>query len=90
VGQPDPFRSASRTAGLDLDDLRPSLETRGEPMHWVVYNDMATLDWLVNQDCVEVHPWVSRIDMPEFPDYVLFNLHPSPRPPSARSFSWLA
>src|SRR5262245_12565699 len=33
-----------------------------------------SLLWLVNQAVIEMHPWLSRIDAPEQPDYVVFDL----------------
>ncbi len=43
-------------------------------------NDMLVVDgepalvWLANQAAIEVHPWLSRTDRPERPDYVVFDL----------------
>jgi bifunctional non-homologous end joining protein LigD len=36
--------------------------------------DVAALTWLANQAAIEMHPWLSRLDEPEQPDYVVFDL----------------
>jgi bifunctional non-homologous end joining protein LigD len=33
--------------------------------------------WLANQNCIAVHPWLSRQDRPDEPDRVVFDLDPS-------------
>jgi bifunctional non-homologous end joining protein LigD len=43
-------------------------------------NEMAVIDderalvWLANQAAIELHPWLSRIDAPDRPDFVVFDL----------------
>ena len=39
-----------------------------------VAGDEAALVWLANQAAIELHPWLSRIDRPELPDMVVFDL----------------
>jgi bifunctional non-homologous end joining protein LigD len=41
-------------------------------------NDELALLWMVNMGCVDLNAWYSRIDKPERPDWVLFDLDPSP------------
>ncbi len=56
---------------------RIELETeRGEPVNYVLVNDRQTLLYLVNQGTVTFHPWLSRIDDLDRPDFVLFDLDP--------------
>jgi bifunctional non-homologous end joining protein LigD len=43
----------------------------------VVDDDLALL-WMVNMGCIDMNTWYSRIDAPEKPDWVLFDLDPSP------------
>ena len=42
----------------------------------LVDDDLALL-WMVNMGCVDMHTWASRIDRPERPDWVMFDLDPS-------------
>jgi bifunctional non-homologous end joining protein LigD len=41
-------------------------------------NDELALLWMVNMGCIDMNTWYSRIDKPERPDWVLFDLDPSP------------
>jgi bifunctional non-homologous end joining protein LigD len=41
-------------------------------------NDDLALLWMVNMGCIDMNTWYSRIDRPERPDWVLFDLDPSP------------
>jgi bifunctional non-homologous end joining protein LigD len=41
-------------------------------------NEELALLWMVNMGCIDLNTWYSRIDKPERPDFVLFDLDPSP------------
>ena len=41
-------------------------------------NDELALLWMVNMGCIDMNAWYSRVDRPERPDFVLFDLDPSP------------
>jgi bifunctional non-homologous end joining protein LigD len=41
-------------------------------------NDELSLLWMVNMGCIDLNAWYSRIDRPDRPDFVLFDLDPSP------------
>ena len=41
-------------------------------------NDELALLWMVNMACIDMNTWYSRVDKPERPDWVLFDLDPSP------------
>src|SRR5207248_6434787 len=34
--------------------------------------------WMVNMGCIDMNTWYSRVDKPDRPDFVLFDLDPSP------------
>jgi bifunctional non-homologous end joining protein LigD len=56
---------------------RADLETeRGEPIHYALVNDEATLLYLVNQGTLTFHVWASRTADLDRPDFVLFDLDP--------------
>jgi bifunctional non-homologous end joining protein LigD len=42
-----------------------------------VVNDELALLWMVNMGCIDMNTWYSRVDKPERPDWVLFDLDPS-------------
>lgn len=47
-------------------------------INFILVKETATLAWLANQACIEMHPWLSRIDSIDFPDFVVLDLDPSP------------
>lgn len=44
----------------------------------VLVEEPATLVWMANGAVVDIHPWHSRIDDPERPDWAVFDLDPFP------------
>src|SRR4029077_14361423 len=46
-----------------------------------VVNDGLALLWMVNSACIDMNTWYSRIDRPDRPDFVLFDLDPTPEVP---------
>jgi bifunctional non-homologous end joining protein LigD len=59
------------------------VSTRESPPRkkWVdfaVVNDEDALLWMVNMGCIDMNTWYSRVDKPDRPDFVLFDLDPSP------------
>jgi bifunctional non-homologous end joining protein LigD len=40
-------------------------------------NDELALLWMVNSGCIDMNAWYSRVDRPERPDWVLFDLDPA-------------
>jgi bifunctional non-homologous end joining protein LigD len=51
---------------------------RRRRIHAPLVNDELALLWMVNMACVDMNTWYSRVDKPERPDWVLFDLDPSP------------
>src|SRR4051794_1654989 len=65
---------------------RALVSTRESPRtkKWVEFplvNDELALLWMVNMGCIDMNTWYSRIDKPERPDFVLFDLDPTPEVP---------
>jgi bifunctional non-homologous end joining protein LigD len=44
---------------------------------YVLGNDLATLIWMANYTAIEIHPWLSRIDKPDQPDFAMIDLDPA-------------
>jgi bifunctional non-homologous end joining protein LigD len=42
----------------------------------VLLNEPAAVAWMVQMNCVDMNAWYSRVDRPERPDYVVFDLDP--------------
>ncbi len=66
-----------------IPTFRTLVSTRESPRKkkWVnfpVVNDELALLWMVNMGCIDMNAWYSRVDKPERPDFVLFDLDPSP------------
>ena len=67
-----------------LVSTRDSARTK----RWVefpVVNDELALLWMVNMGCIDMNPWYSRVDKPARPDFVLFDLDPTPEVPWAQT-----
>jgi bifunctional non-homologous end joining protein LigD len=39
-------------------------------------NEPAALVWMVQMNCIDMNAWYSRVDKPDRPDYVVFDLDP--------------
>jgi len=61
-----------------------STRTEARTKKWIdlpLVNDELALLWMVNMGCIDMNAWYSRIDRPERPDFVLFDLDPTPEVP---------
>jgi bifunctional non-homologous end joining protein LigD len=63
--------------------FRAQVSTRNasRTRRWIsapVVNDDDALLWMVNMGCIDMNTWYSRVDRPDRPDFVLFDLDPSP------------
>lgn len=47
-------------------------------IHFILVSDTADLVWLANQAALEMHPWLSRAATPDYPDFAVIDLDPSP------------
>jgi len=56
----------------------------GETDYPVVDDELALL-WMVNMGCIDMNPWYSRVDRPDRPDFVLFDLDPTPEVPYSQT-----
>jgi bifunctional non-homologous end joining protein LigD len=66
-----------------IPTYRAHVSTRQSPRtkRWIdapVVNDEDALLWMVNMGCIDMNTWYSRVDKPDRPDFVLFDLDPSP------------
>ena len=56
----------------------PRWREPGSGTEYLVADEPAALVWAVNFGGLEWHPWTSRIDRPDLPDYALIDLDPGP------------
>jgi bifunctional non-homologous end joining protein LigD len=69
-----------------IPTFRALVSTRERPSQkkWVDFplvNDELALLWMVNMGCIDMNTWYSRVDKPDRPDFVLFDLDPTPEVP---------
>jgi bifunctional non-homologous end joining protein LigD len=57
----------------------PASTREGEEkiIEYAVVNEELALLWMANMGCIDLHAWSSRVDKPERPDWVMFDLDPS-------------
>lgn len=53
-------------------------ESADRTIHFMLAQAKADLVWLANQACIEIHPWLSSQASILNPDYMVFDLDPSP------------
>jgi bifunctional non-homologous end joining protein LigD len=61
-----------------------STRDKARTKKWVefpVVDDELGLLWMVNMGCIDLNTWYSRVDRPDRPDWVLFDLDPTPEVP---------
>jgi bifunctional non-homologous end joining protein LigD len=56
-------------------------DERGGEMDYVMAQDRPSLLFLTNLGCIDHNPWSSRFDHQDYPDYVFFDLDPTPGTP---------
>ncbi len=68
---------------------RAAVSTRSgggtKPVDFPLVNDELALLWMANMGCIDMNAWYSRIDRPDRPDFVLFDLDPTPEVPWAQT-----
>ena len=65
-----------------IPTFRVEVSTRTSPAkrRWIsapLVNDEDALLWMVNMGCIDMNAWYSRVDRPDRPDFVLFDLDPA-------------
>jgi bifunctional non-homologous end joining protein LigD len=75
-----------KDAPKHMPDAIPTFEaeatTREAPrrtrmIRYPMVNDPFGLLWMVSMGCIDMNPWYSRVDRPDRPDFVLFDLDPA-------------
>jgi bifunctional non-homologous end joining protein LigD len=49
---------------------------KGEHHNYLVGGDISSLLWMAAQGCIEINPWLSRIESSEHPDHCVIDLDP--------------
>ena len=58
---------------------QPASTREGEKkvIDYALVNDELALLWMANMGCIDLHAWSSRVDKPDRPDWVMFDLDPA-------------
>jgi len=56
---------------------QPAKSRAGRTVRYLLVNDEAALLWMTDFGCIDLHVWASRVDRPDRPDFVLFDLDPA-------------
>lgn len=59
-----------------LETAEIPLETETKKIRYLVCKDEASLVYMVNLGCIEMHPWFSRVGKLDNPDYLVLDLDP--------------
>lgn len=51
--------------------------SKRQKINYVLCNNLPTLLWLVNQGCIEMHPWLSKASSIDYPEAMIFDLDPN-------------
>jgi bifunctional non-homologous end joining protein LigD len=62
----------------------------GKGVHYALIDDLRSLQWLANQNCITPHVWASRQPTLDTPDLCLFDLDPSENEPEVLRAAALA
>jgi bifunctional non-homologous end joining protein LigD len=72
-----------KQAPKGLPDWIPTREFQTWPregesrmVDFVLVNEPAAVAWMVQMNCIDMNAWYSRVDRPDRPDYVVFDLDP--------------
>ncbi|MCY0876656.1 MAG: non-homologous end-joining DNA ligase, partial [Firmicutes bacterium] len=58
--------------------LASYVDTSGEkPIHYALLNDLDSLLWAGNQNCLEIHPWYATSSRPTYPTQLAIDLDPT-------------
>src|SRR5436305_6342437 len=59
---------------------QPAKSRAGAGVRYPLVQNEAALLWMIEYGCIDLHVWPSRRDLPDRPDYVLFDLDPHRAP----------
>jgi bifunctional non-homologous end joining protein LigD len=66
---------------IPTERIQVTSRDRPRQRRWIdapLVNDELALLWMVNMGCIDMNAWYSRVDKLDRPDFVLFDLDPSP------------
>jgi len=70
------YQKNVRETAPDWARTMPHTNEKGEEKEYLLGDDQATLLWMASLGCIEMNPWFSRAQSPDFPDYCVIDLDP--------------
>lgn len=70
-------KDAGEQAPSWLDTYADWSETSQKTVHYLLCNNKPSLRYMANLGCIEINPWHSRTQQPDYPDYLVLDLDPS-------------
>ncbi|MGN6495478.1 MAG: DNA ligase D [Agriterribacter sp.] len=64
-------------ADIFTDHRRHKKEGKPSTIDYLVCNNEATLLYMVNLGCIDINPWMSRVQAPDKPDFINIDLDPT-------------
>ncbi|ACU60709.1 DNA ligase D [Chitinophaga pinensis DSM 2588] len=64
-------------ATVFTDTRRTKKAGKRDQIDYLVANNAETLLFMVDTGCIDINPWASRIQQPEYPDYLWLDLDPT-------------
>ena len=89
IGEPG-FLQKDVSKGFPAWLKRVEVPKKGGSVHHAIVTDARSLLWLVNQNCITPHVWVSRAPKLKYPDICVFDLDPSKEEPAVLRTAVLA
>jgi bifunctional non-homologous end joining protein LigD len=75
------FMQKDVSKGVPAFLARVEVPKKDGSVHYPLIDDLQSLLWLANQNCVTAHVWTSRVPKLEAPDLCIFDLDPSREEP---------
>jgi bifunctional non-homologous end joining protein LigD len=69
---------------------RIDVPKKGGSVHYPLINDLPSLLWVANQNCITPHVWTSRVPSLDYPDLCVIDLDPSRDEPDVLRLATLA
>lgn len=70
------YQKNVRDSAPDWAETMPHTNDTGEEKDYLLGNNEATLLWMATLGCIEMNPWFSRAQSPDYPDYCVIDLDP--------------
>ena len=70
------YQKNVRDKAPEWAETMPHTNSEGVNKDYLLGNNEATLLWMASLGCIEMNPWFSRVQSPDYPDYCIIDLDP--------------